>query len=168
MAIKTTKGDAFRFNVGYTDPVWWSTERYGTYDDKFEINDLGYLRRNDLTWAGVMFKARRQNQWGFLGASIELKYKKQWRGDGHLDDELTESWTLLKNYWRFGLSSKIKQPYNDDIFRDEGLDIYTEKFWWNGIWIKSDRRKVNSGDGIGNAKLRGRAIMLNLRQIISR
>ena len=60
-----------------------------------------------------MFKARRQEPMGFLlGASIELKYKKQWRGDGLiLDDELDlESWTLLKNYWRFGLSSKIKQP----------------------------------------------------------
>ena len=28
------KGNAFRFNVGYTDPVWWSTRLwYGTYDD---------------------------------------------------------------------------------------------------------------------------------------
>ena len=39
---KTTKqGDAFRFNVGYTNPVWWSTRAwYGTYDDKLAINDL--------------------------------------------------------------------------------------------------------------------------------
>ena len=170
---KTTKeGDAFRFNVGYTDPVWWSTRAwYGTYDGKFEINDLGYLRRNDLTWAGAMFKARRQEPMGFLlGASIELKYKKQWRGDGLiLDDELDlESWTLLKNYWRFGLSSKIKQPaYNDDdIFRDERAWTYsTEKFWWNGVWIKSDRRKkliLGIDGGIGNAKLRGKGYYVEL------
>ncbi len=56
------------------------------------------LRRNDLTWAGAMFKARRQEPLGFLlGASVELKYKKQWRGDGLiLDDELDlESWMKI-------------------------------------------------------------------------
>ena len=166
------KGNAFRFNIGYTDPVWWSTRIwYGTYDNKFDINDMGYLRRNDLTWTGVMFEARRREPWGyFLGSSIEFKYKKEWKGDGLLleDDLDLETWTLLKNYWRFGLSSKIRHPaYNDeDIFRDDRAWSYrTEKFWWNGIWIKSDRRKkliLGLDGGIGNAKLRGKGYFIEL------
>ena len=165
-------GNAFRFNVGYTDPVWWSTRVwYGTYDDKFDINDLGYLRRNNLSWAGAMIEARRQEPWSyFLGNSIELKYKKEWRGDGLIleEDIDLETWTLLKNYWRFGINSKIKQPaYNDeDIFRDDRAWAYsTEKFWWNSIWIKSDRRKkliLGFVGGIGNGKLRGRGYFTEL------
>mgnify|MGYP000435134051 FL=1 len=166
-------GNAFRFNVGYTDPVWWSTRIwFGTYDNKFEINDLGYLRRNDLTWTGVMFEARRREPWGyFLGSSIEFKYKKEWRGDGLiLEDALElETWTLLKNYWRFGFESKIMQPaYNDeDIYRDDRAWAYsTEKFLWNDIWIKSDRRKkliLGVVGGIGNGKLRGKGYFTQLQ-----
>ena len=166
-------GNAFIFNVGYTDPVWWSTRIwYGTYDNKFEINDLGYLRRNDLTWTGVMLEARRREPWGyFLGSSIEFKYKKEWRGDGLiLEDALElETWTLLKNYWRFGFESKIMQPaYNDeDIYRDDRAWAYsTEKFMWNDIWIKSDRRKkliLGFVGGIGNAKLRGKGYFTQLQ-----
>ena len=165
-------GNAFRFNVGYTDPVWWSTRAwYGTYDDKFEINDLGYLRRNDLSWAGARFEVRRQEPWGYLlNSEIDIKIKKEWRGDGLiLEDELDlESGSLLKNYWRFGINSKIKQPaYNDeDIFRDDRAWTYsTEKFWWNSIWVKSDRRKkliLGIVAGIGNGKLRGKGYFTEL------
>ena len=160
------RGNAFRFNIGYTDPVWWSTRFwYGTYDNKFDINDMGYLRRNDLTWTGVMFEARRSEPHGyFLNSSIEFKYKKEWRGDGlTLEDELgLEIWSLLKNYWRFGIDSKIKKPaYNDDdLFRDDRAWVYsTEKFLWNSFWMKSDRRKkliLGFNGGIGYAKMRGK------------
>ena len=159
-------GNAFRFNVGYTDPVWWATRFwYGTYDNKFEINDLGYLRRNDLSWAGAKFEVRKQEPWGyFLNNNIEIKYRKEWRGDGLiLEDEIElETFNLLKNYWRFGFSSELSQPaYNDDdIFRDDRAWAYsTEKFWFNGIWFKSDRRKkliLSIDTGVGNAKLRGK------------
>ena len=91
---------------------------------------MGYLRRNNLSWSGAMIEARRQEPWSyFLGSSIELKYKKEWRGDGLIleEDIDLETWTLLKNYWRFGINSKIKQPaYNDeDIFRDDRAWAYS-------------------------------------------
>ena len=160
------KGNAFRFNVGYTDPVWWGTRFwYGTYDNKFEINDLGYLRRNDLSWVGARFNIRKQEPWGyFLNNDIELKYRKEWRGDGLiLEDEIElESYSLMKNYWRIGFSSELSLPaYNDDdIFRDDRAWTYsTEKRWFNEISFKSDRRKkliLSLGAGVGNAKLRGK------------
>ena len=159
-------GDAFRFNIGYKNATWWESRFWlGSYDDKFDINDLGYLRRNDMTWSGMMFKIRRLEPIGYLlGSSFEIKLNKKWGIDDILkEDELSiETWTLLKNYWRFGLNSFIKQPaYNDeDIFRDDNAWVYeTEKFWYNGFWIKSDRRKkliLSIDAGMGNAKLRGK------------
>ena len=54
-------GNAVRFNLGYMDPIWWSARFwYGYYDDKFDVNDLGYLRRNDLNWAGGRAEFRKQ------------------------------------------------------------------------------------------------------------
>jgi len=165
-------GNGFRFNVGYKNETWWETRFWlGNYDDKFDVNDLGYLRRNNMTWTGLMFKVRRLEPKGaFLGNSLEFKIKKEWGIDNILiEDEFSmETWTLLKNYWRFGFNSKIKdQAYNDaDIFRDDRAWAYaTEKFWYNGFWIKSDRRKkiiVSIDAGMGNAKLRGKGYFTEL------
>ena len=60
-----TSGNAFRFNAGYTDPVWWSVRFwYGYYDDTFDVNDLGFLRRNNINWAGGRIELRKQEPWG--------------------------------------------------------------------------------------------------------
>ena len=99
-----------------------------------------------------------------MNNDIELKYRKEWRGDGLiLEDEIElESYSLMKNYWRIGFSSELSLPaYNDDdIFRDDRAWAYsTEKFWFNGIEFKSDRRKkliFGLGAGVGNGKLRGK------------
>ena len=117
-----------------------------------------------------MIEVRRQEPWSyFLGSSIEHKYKKEWRGDFlKLQGPFPlETWTLLQNYWRFGINSKIKQPaYNDeDIFRDDRsrIEYSTERFLLNSIWIKSDRRKKHACGfvgGLGNAKLRGRGYFI--------
>ena len=71
-------GNGFRFNVGYKNETWWETRFWlGNYDDKFDVNDLGYLRRNNMTWTGLMFKFRRLEPTGaFLGSSLEFKIKK--------------------------------------------------------------------------------------------
>lgn len=55
-----------------------------------------------------------------------------------------ETWTLLKNYWRFGTWFEFeKSAYDDeDIFRDDRAWVYaTEKLKFYGFWLKSDRRK---------------------------
>ena len=68
-------GNGFRFNVGYKNEAWWETRFWlGNYDDKFDVNDLGYLRRNNMTWTGLMFKVRRLEPTGtLLGSSLEFK-----------------------------------------------------------------------------------------------
>ena len=159
-------GNAFRFNFGYKNATWWESRFWlGNYDDKFDINDLGYLKRNHMTWSGLMFKIRRFEPIGYLlGSSFEVKINKKWGiNDILIEDELSiETWTLLKNYWRFGIESELKkEAYDDeDTFRDDRAWVYaTEKFWFNSFWVKSDRRKkfiLSITAGIGNAKLRGK------------
>ena len=76
-------GQAFRFNLGYVNPVWWSARFwYGTYDNQFSINDLGFLRRNDMSWTGGRIELRKQEPWGkFINNNIELKYTQEWNGE---------------------------------------------------------------------------------------
>ena len=160
------KGNAYRFNVGYKNPRWWETRFWhGWYDDKFDINDIGYLKRNNLAWAGMMVKLRQEEPFGpILGSSIEIKLKNEWNGDNIVLEDFIEfeTWTLLKNYWRFGTWLELeKSAYNDeDIFRDDQAWVYaTEKITFNGFWLKSDRRKkiiLSIDVGSGNAKRRGK------------
>tara|TARA_Y100001970_G_C14249233_1_gene870545 strand:+ start:1796 stop:4231 length:2436 start_codon:yes stop_codon:yes gene_type:complete len=174
-----TIGNAWRFNIGYTDPSWWSARFwYGTYDDKFDINDIGYLRRNDLSWIGGRVELRKQNPWGpFLYNEVELKYMEEWRGDGlRLDKELElEQNNLLSNYWSLGVFSMLNLPsYNDDdIFRsDLAWEYKTEMWGYIGPTIKTDRRKkiiIGTDFGIGYGKKRGpgyrTSIGINVRPI---
>ena len=77
-------GSAYRFNFGYLDPVWWSFRFwYGTTDDKFNINDLGYLRRNGTSWTGIRLELRKQEPWGnFINNNLELKVSQNWNKEG--------------------------------------------------------------------------------------
>ena len=160
------EGNAYRFNLGYKNPKWWELRFWhGRYDDNFDINDIGYLKRNNLAWMGMMVKIRQQEPFGpILGGSLELKLKQEWNGDDVTLEDIIEieSWTLLKNYWRFGTWFEFeKSAYDDeDIFRDDRAWVYaTEKLAFYGFWIKSDRRKkiIFSIDaGVGDAKRRGK------------
>ena len=167
-----TSGNAFRFNAGYTDPVWWSVRFwYGYYDDTFDVNDLGFLRRNNINWAGGRIELRKQEPWGkFLNNDFELKFMRKWRGDGLiLEREIEiEQNNMLSNYWRLGYFSKLLfTAFNDeDIFRNEKSWTYkTELFGYGGAIISTDRRKklvLSMEAGAGYAKLRGRGYRLGL------
>ena len=165
-------GQAFRFNAGYIDPKWWSLRFwYGTYDNQFDINDLGFLRRNDMSWAGGRIELRKQEPWGkFINNSIELKYTHEWNGDGlALERELDlEQENLFSNYWRVGIFGKLFLPaFNDeDIFRDEDAWAYQTELWgYAGPSLSTDRRKkivVGANIGTGYGKNRGNGYRINI------
>jgi len=154
-------GNAFRFNIGYLDPSWWSARLwYGTYDKKFDINDLGYLQRNGISYLGTRLELRKQEPWGnFINNYLEFKYMQEWRSDGLvLEQELEiEQSNLFNNYWTAGFFSKVFLPaYNDeDVFRDEEAWAYKTELWgYAGPSISTDRRKklvlnVEVGSGYG-------------------
>ena len=166
-------GNAFRFNFGYLDPIWWSARFwYGTYDNKFDINDLGYLRRNGISYIGTRVELRKQEPWGnFINNNVEFKYSQDWSGDGLvLEREVEiEQENLLSNYWKAGFFSKVFLPaYNDeDIFRDENAWAYRTELWgYAGPSFSTDRRKkvvfgANIGTGYGKNRGRGYRISLS-------
>jgi len=174
--VDNITGNAIRFNLGYIDPLWWSANFwYGNYGDKFDVNDLGYLRRNDINWIGGKVELRKQEPWGnFINNKIEFKYKQEWRGDGLVLqkglDIVQEN--LFSNYWRVGFFSKVFLPaYNDnDIFRVDNAWAYkTELLGFAGPVISSDRRKkvvFEANIGVGYGKNRGRGHGINLGVVI--
>ncbi len=165
-------GQAFRFNLGYLDPVWWSIRFwYGTYDNQFDINDLGFIRRNDMSWAGGKIEFRKQEPWGnFINNNLELKYSQDWNGEGLALERgfEIEQGNLFSNYWRAGFFGKLFLPaFNDeDIFRDENAWIYQTELWgYAGPSVSTDRRKkviLGADIGSGYGKKRGRGYRLNL------
>ena len=169
-------GNAVRFNLGYMDPFWWSARFwYGHYDDEFDVNDLGYLRRNDMNWVGGRIEFRKQIPWGrFIYNDVEFKYMQEWRGDGLvLERELEiEQSNLFNNYWRAGFFSKVFLPaYNDeDVFRDEKAWAYKTELWgYAGPIFSTDRRKklvLNAEIGTGYGKNRGRGYRVSLGAVI--
>ena len=162
---KNITGNAIRFRLGYVDPSWWSAQlSYGYFDDKFDVNDLGYLKRNNTNWAGGKVDFRKQEPWGnFINNDLEFKYKQEWRGDGLvLERELEiEQSNLFNNYWTAGFFSKVFLPaYNDeDIFRNEEAWAYKTELWgYAGPTFSTDRRKklvLNAVIGSGYGKNRG-------------
>jgi len=168
-------GSAYRFNLIYTDPSFWGFRAwYGFFDDRFDINDLGYLRRNNMSWMGAKLVLRKDQPWGnFLSNNIDFRLSRNYRNDGTmLDNEIEiESNNLLKNYWSFGFKGMYSgSAYQDeDLFRDDRAWIYkTEPFVFFGPKIGTDRRKIvifGFNGGIGYAKIRGYGYYFNANSI---
>ena len=158
-------GDAFRFNVGYLNPVWWSFRFwYGDLDDSFEINDLGYSRRNNISWTGTMVDLRNQVSRGiFINNNIKFFYNTAKNGQGIiLERELeVKQNNLLKNYWKisFGAGLDLKAYNDNDLYIDEDAWIYeAEEMRRFGFNLQTDRRKsivLSTGGGVGYGRNRG-------------
>ena len=46
------------------------------FDDKFDVNDLGYLQRNNTNWAGGRVEFRKQEPWGKFINILSTEYCK--------------------------------------------------------------------------------------------
>ena len=169
-------GDAFRYNLGYLNPVWWSFRFwYGDLDDSFEINDLGYSRRNNITWTGVMLDLRNQVSRGiFINNNIKFIYNIAKNGQGiMLERELeVKQNNLLKNYWKisFGAGLDLKAYNDNDLYIDEDAWVYeTEEMRRIGFNLQTDRRKsivLSTGGGFGYGRNRGFGYMKEMGGII--
>jgi len=151
--VRSTKddisGNGVRFNFGYRDLKWWDLNFVtGFTDDKYEINDLGFNKRNDTWYYGTYGGIRKQDPWGrFLSNNLEFRYFINGRrGDGIT---LAKSLSIkqrneLKSYWSFGGELNMQfAAYNDgDTFRDDRAWVYqSETEGYGIIWFQTDKRK---------------------------
>lgn len=158
-------GSAFRFNIGYVDPNWWGTRLwFGTLDNNFNINDLGYSRRNNYSWSGAMVEFRRQEPKNlFINNDLKIFYNYSWNGEKDVLEQEIEfkSNNLLKNYWKIKLSGgyDFKALNDENLFQDEDAWVYeAESKAFAGINFRTDRRKniiFGGGNGFGYGENRG-------------
>ncbi|MDP6966905.1 MAG: DUF5916 domain-containing protein, partial [Candidatus Marinimicrobia bacterium] len=87
-----TRGGAGRLYLAYDDPAWWNVNlRSSWYDDDFDLNDLGYLKRAGVRSLGANLSFRRQDPWGpLLRGNLRFGYKLAARTDGTVLDSEAE------------------------------------------------------------------------------
>ena len=158
-------GTAFRFNIGYLDPIWWGTRFwFGTLDNNFNINDLGYSRRNNYSWSGAMIEFRRQEPRNlFINNDLKIFYRYSWNGERDALEKKIEfkNNNLLKNYWNisFGGGYDFTALNDENLFQDDDAWVYeTESKAFAGVNFRTDRRKniiLGGGNGFGFGENRG-------------
>ena len=118
----------------------------------FEINDLGFNKRNDSWYFGTRGGIRKQQPWGrFLKNELKFRLNNQVRGDGLvLNKSLKiEQQNDFKNYWSIGSDLDMNfASFNDnDTFRDEDAWVYRSETMGDfRLWLRTDRRKKITAD----------------------
>ena len=148
-----TAGDGARFYIGYLDPVWWDLNFFTGYKDKtFEINDLGFNKRNDSWYFGTRGGIRKQQPWGrFLKNELKFRLIVDGRGDGLvLNKSLKiEQQNDFKNYWSIGSDLDMNfASFNDnDTFRDDDAWVYRSETMGDlRLWLRTDQTKIITAD----------------------
>jgi hypothetical protein len=151
VAHSRTAGDpgmAGRYSISYRDPIWWDIMTWGGYSDKnFDVNDMGFMRRNNSWDWGIRGKIRQDNPKGiFLKQNLSFRVGIRGNNDGLITgkDINFEQENVFKNYWSFGWEVSLDPEVfeDDDLFRDSlAVVIKNEARQSYAIGLSSDRRK---------------------------
>lgn len=141
-------GFAGRFSLSYRDPVWWDIRTWGGYSDKnFDVNDMGFMRRNDRWDLGLRGSIRRDVPKGiFLRQELSLRLGARGNNDGYITgkDINLEQENVFKNYWSFNWEISLDPEVyeDDDLFRDSRAAIIKDEARQSyQVGISTDRRK---------------------------
>ncbi len=137
-----------RFSLSYRDPVWWELMTWGGYSDKnFDVNDMGFMRRNNNWDWGLRGRIRRDVPKGiFLNQSLSLRLGARGNNDGYITgkDINIDQENVFKNYWSFDWEISLDPEVyeDDDLFRDSrAVLIKDEARQSYEVGISTDRRK---------------------------
>ena len=126
---------------------WWRFHtNLQTLSPDFEINDIGYARRNNMMrwFYDVLlrkdrpFSIFRQVSLGFFGW-------REWNYDGVSISRYSEIWTggQLKNYWDYSIwVSRHLESFSDEDVRRGGVVIKNPASWWTFARLSTDSRKM--------------------------
>lgn len=145
-------GIGFYSLASYQDPsfydVWWE---YEFYDDSFEINDLGFLLRNDVKNSEFGFGLRRQEPWSIWRyARVGYQFYVQHNmNDLLLEKENSLDFTMtFLNFWRLGGGvSHSSEHYQDKTTFDTetgkiGPSVKIPESRGAYWFLESDQRKM--------------------------
>jgi len=141
-------GNAGRLSLSYRDPVWWDIFMWGGATDKnFDVNDMGFMRRNNNWDYGVWGSIRRDVPKGiFLNQSLSLRFRTQGTSDGLITGKSAniEQDNTFMNYWSMGWNVMFNpEVFEDaDLFRDSRAVVYKNEARQSyNLRFSSDRRK---------------------------
>ena len=169
-------GMAGRYSLSYRDPVWWEIMTWGGYSDKnFDVNDMGFMRRNNSWDWGLRGKIRRDVPKGiFLKQELSLRVGARGNNDGLItskDIDFEQENTFM-NYWSTGININLSPDVyeDDDLFRDSRAMVIKDEAWQSyELGFSTDRRKriiLNPSIGYTHGKVRGWGHSYNMRVMI--
>lgn len=165
-------GNAGRFSLSYRNPVWWDGFIWGgVYDKNFDVNDMGFMRRNNNWDMGIRGNIRRDLPKGiFLKQSLSMRASLRGTGDGLItrkEIDISQENTFM-NYWSVGWGMEIRPEVfeDDDLFRDSRAMVYKDEAVQEyDINISTDRRKriiISPNVKFTHGKVRGWGHSYNL------
>ncbi|MBC8346075.1 MAG: carbohydrate binding family 9 domain-containing protein [Candidatus Marinimicrobia bacterium] len=169
-------GNAGRFSVSYRHPVWWDGFIWGgIFDRNFDVNDMGFMRRNNNWDMGIRGNIRRDVPKGiFLKQSLSMRASLMGTGDGLItrkEIDISQENTFM-NYWGIGWGVEIRPEVfeDDDLFRDSRAMVYKDEAVQEyEINISTDRRKriiISPNVKYTHGKVRGWGHSYNLMLMI--
>lgn len=128
----------------------WTEVRaqFEAFSDGFQINDLGFQRRNGYydTFQNVEFR-KDDPWWIFQRNDVEVEHWARWNFDGV---KLRQgvgvfSWNRLRSFWEFGAFAMRGFAAKDDLDTRGGPLIATPAHSEAEVWCETDGRKAVSG-----------------------
>jgi len=149
---------------------------WGGYSDKnFDVNDMGFMRRNNSWDWGLRGKIRRDVPKGiFLKQELSLRVGARGNNDGLItskDIDFEQENTFM-NYWSTGININLSPDVyeDDDLFRDSRAMVIKDEAWQSyELGFSTDRRKriiLNPSIGYTHGKVRGWGHSYNMRVMI--
>ncbi|MBE0667214.1 MAG: carbohydrate binding family 9 domain-containing protein, partial [Bacteroidales bacterium] len=120
-------GHALEFNVGKTGGSFRADYNFSMMSDRYDPNDMGYLRRNNEFEHSLDFSYNTYEPFGNIMStrnSLELNYNQLFmpRAYTSADIELG-SMLILMNYWSLSFDAGIKPWGEDDYFEPRWSDM---------------------------------------------
>ncbi len=150
--VQGVTGSGVYFDMNYRPERGVQHELVGTYfDDSIELNDIGFLQRNDLSQLDYTFSKTESNLPGLRTRTRSFDIKNQWNTDGRpvrLGFFVSQDLSFTDNS-SFGAQGRYFPARVDDrLSRGNGTFKIPERWSLNMNWRSDRSRPLSIGAGV--------------------
>ena len=150
--VQGVTGSGVYFDMNYRPERGVQHELIGTYfDDSIELNDIGFLQRNDLSQLDYTFSKTESNLPGLRTRTRSFDIKNQWNTDGRpvrLGFFVSQDLSFTDNS-SFGAQGRYFPARVDDrLSRGNGTFKIPERWSLNMNWRSDRSRPLSIGAGV--------------------
>lgn len=150
--VQDVSGSGLYFDMDYRPERGLQHSVTGTYfDDTVELNDIGFLQRNDLMQMDYRFSKTESNLPGLRTRSRSIDIKNQWNTDGRpvrLGVFLQQNLSFTDNSSLNAQARYFPARVDDRLSRGNGTFKIPERWALNLNWRSDRSRPVSIGAGI--------------------